>query len=427
MLAIAHTSLQKAKPAAHLAHDLRLFETPALMQSGDLKVFVHAQHRIALDSLSEITTWAQSLEEEVWSRLPSYKIVIHNMEAQNIDMTDNASMIRSVELLTNPNTGNGKLFESPSDIKRLRWSNEYRANEQLVFLVLELVKREQANEVLEQGIYWGGRHHQCEILELDHLLTRCNRCEHYGHKTVFCRGPLRCERCSGHHATLYCQNVHFRCPACAGPHSVQDPSCPAKMAIKNRIRQTRFSPDGDGILCASADLMLPPNMTTNTYTIQDIKASLTRPQTPDPLPRRGPAFPNGDSRHMAQQLRDIPASIPSQPGPTLNAPALDRQRPTMPALRKVPSGVPSGPRGEESANGLAERITQPPGSARRTTLAPVVPFNLPPRVPKGPKSHLSSKRGPPEATTSEAMPESRKRIKMEPTSPRSSPLSLYKF
>lgn len=162
---------------------------------------------------------------------------------------------------------------------------------------------------------------------------------------------------------MNCQSAHVRCPACAGPHSVQDPRCPAKMAIKNRLRQTRFSADGNGVLCAPPDPMLPPNFAADTFAIQDIKASLTRPPVPDSLPRRRPAFPNGNTRNLPQQLRDIPASTPSQLPPTLNAPALDRHRSTIPALREAPLGVPSGPRGEESANGL-HRTDYPPARLR---------------------------------------------------------------
>ena len=72
-------------------------------------------------------------------------------------------------------------------------------------------------------------------------LTRCGRCQGYGHVARKCSARLRCGKCALHHFTWDCGSTFARCAVCNGDHIASSSICPARPQDKARSQQLRKS------------------------------------------------------------------------------------------------------------------------------------------------------------------------------------------
>ena len=68
-------------------------------------------------------------------------------------------------------------------------------------------------------------------------LSRCGRCQGYGHVAGRCSARLRCGRCALHHFTWECESTFARCAVCNGDHIASSAICPARPQEKPRSQQ----------------------------------------------------------------------------------------------------------------------------------------------------------------------------------------------
>ena len=72
-------------------------------------------------------------------------------------------------------------------------------------------------------------------------LTRCGKCQGYGHVAGKCSARLRCGKCALHHFTWKCRSTFARCAVCNGDHIASSAVCPARPQDKARSQQLRKS------------------------------------------------------------------------------------------------------------------------------------------------------------------------------------------
>ena len=72
-------------------------------------------------------------------------------------------------------------------------------------------------------------------------LTRCGKCQGYGHVAGKCSARLRCGKCALHHVTWKCRSTFARCAVCNGDHIASSTICPARPQEKARSQQVRKS------------------------------------------------------------------------------------------------------------------------------------------------------------------------------------------
>ena len=83
-----------------------------------------------------------------------------------------------------------------------------------------------------------------KITEIDEeklRLTRCGKCQGYGHVAGKCSARLRCGKCALHHFTWSCRSTFARCAVCNGDHIASSAVCPARPQDKARSQQLRKS------------------------------------------------------------------------------------------------------------------------------------------------------------------------------------------
>ena len=84
--------------------------------------------------------------------------------------------------------------------------------------------------------------YQCSVSKLNTKLSRCFKCQKYGHLGEDCRGRPNCGRCSGPHITKGCQSNKIKCVNCGKDgHPAYANSCPKRQQILQAVHKKPVS------------------------------------------------------------------------------------------------------------------------------------------------------------------------------------------
>ena len=125
-------------------------------------------------------------------------------------------------------------LRSVDDIRDIRWCRGHKKESSLV---IEFRTDQQADEVLNSGVYVRGKHYKCQYYD-GKKLPRCGKCQAYGHYKRRCSSVRQCGRCASQHRRSACTSKTKVCANCHGSHLANASSCPAKEAYKNKHRYT---------------------------------------------------------------------------------------------------------------------------------------------------------------------------------------------
>ena len=227
LLAVAHRALNEDPTLPENALGVRWLSGAIQMESGDMKVFVHAENPEDLEFLAQNTTWARALEHCEAALVESYEVMIRGVRvtSMNLDHFDSKAMV--IDRVAGLNSRGATSLNRPDDIRDIRWQKPATLQKRSASAIINFVTLEHANYALENGLYWDGIDHECEIMGANYRLRRCKNCQTYGHEPDVCSGPLRCGNCSESHLNKDCKSTTRTCPVCSGPHSVWSEKCPA--------------------------------------------------------------------------------------------------------------------------------------------------------------------------------------------------------
>ena len=122
-------------------------------------------------------------------------------------------------------------------ITGLRWlSNAYKTK-QYSSLVIDLPTPEMADALILNGIVDAKETKSVERFDQAASLTRCYRCQEYGHIARTCKNEIRCAECNQAHDTRTHKDVApAAIPGCAAcgkkGHTAYNADCPFKMKMK---------------------------------------------------------------------------------------------------------------------------------------------------------------------------------------------------
>lgn len=221
-----------------------------LLDTGDVEIIAHAEHRGDLERLIQTTAWHEEFERSL-GPLPTqtYKVRMHKMKSEGpfrVTFTNRKEKSTFIKTLTDINFPVESDNDNRTIMGDLSWSdrNPVRKKERGKALVIEFLFPEQANKAIADTMFWQGRRHRCTIagqLPVWHL--RCIKCQHYGHLDHKCSAEPRCGYCAGHHRTKNCTSTHSECVLCGGPHHSTVGDCPAKEHAKNTHRYFQITPE----------------------------------------------------------------------------------------------------------------------------------------------------------------------------------------
>ena len=111
-------------------------------------------------------------------------------------------------------------------------------------LVAEVTSETMANRLIKEGVVQGFAIKSCKYFEREATVTRCYRCQGFGHTQAHCRSATHtCGHCGDQHETKKCQNTtRARCVNCkkAG-HKPWERNCEALGEEKERAKKNLAS------------------------------------------------------------------------------------------------------------------------------------------------------------------------------------------
>ena len=175
-------------------HTVRRLSTPEILESGDIKAFVHAEDPRDLEFLTEdvITNWPRELENEGNVTDTPYKVMIRRINVESKDLYDldvitkvieelvglnvmkfgrfmrlielinylrssvHASVLclrRLTKRISNTTASRINSLTTPDDIRDIHWYKDYRPGSQVGSAITHFGSHEKANDDIVNGIF----------------------------------------------------------------------------------------------------------------------------------------------------------------------------------------------------------------------------------------------------------------------------------
>ena len=228
------SSLETMRSLGHDAPDSIQLTNAMLLDNGDVEVHAHAEAKEDMERLSRIQGWDLVFEKSISVPAKSYAVETPRISVDDLNMQTRKSKATAIRELLDENLRFVFSLRSVDDIRNIRWCSGHKKKSGLI---IEFPTAQQADEVLNSGVYIRGKHYKCQYY-VGKKLTRCGTCQAYGHYKRRCSSVRRCGGCASQHRRSACTSKTRICANCHGPHPANAPSCPAKEAYKQTLRYT---------------------------------------------------------------------------------------------------------------------------------------------------------------------------------------------
>lgn len=236
MRKIREAVMGKTKPAEDGKFpSITYFLGAELLDNGNVRLWANSTNEYvfhendAFNGLEKMPSWDQAIFTNFASHLTepheSYPVEVKDVAVSVVDLRNRKQKAAVITDLVKNN-----LMAIPSlhiDIVRdIRFSRP-TTNDSIQALVLDVSDILTANEIIDQGLQWGGRRYDCEVFDRS-FLDQCGHCQAYGHIANVCSDPPRCGKCTERHRTGTCKSSSLTCALCNGPHTPGSRRCQSK-------------------------------------------------------------------------------------------------------------------------------------------------------------------------------------------------------
>ena len=229
-----YRSLHKIIATRESLLDLIHLSEPRLVDDGNV-IFGADTDLQDLFNPASMKAWNAEFEADISPSVPTFEIVLIQIAINSMNIATRQSKADVMHKLIGINKHRFSSLHGHSDIIDLSWA-PHSAKKKSTSLLIEFSNRQLANEVLQQGIAWEGEIHACRMTGDGFRVTRCSRCQAYGHPEVRCSAPHRCGICAEAHPTKDCTSHNQQCAACGGQHQAKNVNCPVRIAERKKLR-----------------------------------------------------------------------------------------------------------------------------------------------------------------------------------------------
>lgn len=194
-----------------------------VLDSGDVEIIAHAEHRRDLERLIQTTAWHEEFERSL-GPLPiqTYKVNMQNMKIGCMEIRNRKEKSGVVMTLLDTNfpveSDNGNCTIT-GDISWCGRDLGEKKEKKTTALTIEFLFPEHANKAILNGLHWQGQLHACNISHRHSFgLQRCENCLQYDHLRKTCSAEPRCSKCAGQHQEKDCTSTIIKCFLCGGSH-----------------------------------------------------------------------------------------------------------------------------------------------------------------------------------------------------------------
>lgn len=185
--------------------------------------------------------WLSVVGDRAIVRPQRYTVMAHGIP---VTAFDNSEQERGLEALhaMNPNA-----ISRGARILRFHWRQRaLKLNKQYSSLLLDVESAQGANALIREGLVFNGEIKEIELFEPECLITRCYKCQRYGHNAKYCQAAERCSLCAAPgHARNLCpvasQDAQRACVNCTGRHASGSSQCPQQQAQAQKAQKAMLS------------------------------------------------------------------------------------------------------------------------------------------------------------------------------------------
>lgn len=140
---------------------MQWLSTPEILESGDIKAFVHAEDPSDLEFFTEdvIINWPRELENESNVNDTTYKVMIRGITVESMDLYDQDDITKVIEEFIGLNASKTNSLTTHDDIRNIYWYKDYRPGRWVGSAILHFGSHEKANDAIVSGVFWDGEHH----------------------------------------------------------------------------------------------------------------------------------------------------------------------------------------------------------------------------------------------------------------------------
>ena len=224
----AEEILRELKDTRIQRQGVEQLETARRLRSGDL--LVQTTTVDAKEDLEKNTTWLTGRYASARVIRKTYPVIAHGIKVEGFSINAWPEAKKKLE------RDNQRLYPN-LEIAGVRWlSNAYKTKK-YSSLVLDLLTPEMADALILNGIISEKETKSVERFDQAASLTRCYRCQEYGHIARTCKNEVRCAECNQAHDTrTHRETAPKATPGCAacgkGGHTAYDADCPFKAKMK---------------------------------------------------------------------------------------------------------------------------------------------------------------------------------------------------
>ena len=222
-----------------------------LLKNGNIEVVAHAEHREDLERLHRTSAWHEVFERSL-GPLPvqTYNVRMYNIRIGCMTFGESKEKAAIINALTDENFP----VDCDNSIRNIIGNIDFeplkprRRGRKTRTLMVKFLFPEPANKAFRNGLWWQGTNYTCDIADPRYVLSRCRKCQHYGHWIEDCSAEPQCGYCAGRHQTQKCPSnpdpfsnksgapklVNRKCVLCGGPHSSTDRGCLVQKKIKSK-------------------------------------------------------------------------------------------------------------------------------------------------------------------------------------------------
>ncbi|CAD6580870.1 MAG: hypothetical protein ASARMPRED_000353 [Alectoria sarmentosa] len=193
------STLETMRSLGHSAPDSIQLTNAMLLDNGDVEVHAHAETKEDMERLSRIRGWDLEFEKSISAPAKSYAVRTSRISVDSLNIRIRKQKAAVIRKLLEENLRFAVSLRSVDDIRDIRWCRGHKKESSLV---IEFRTDQQADEVLNSGVFPGAENVKPTVITRDAVLLCVNA-----------------------------EDVHHSIVANAS-------SCPAKEGYKNKLRYT---------------------------------------------------------------------------------------------------------------------------------------------------------------------------------------------
>ena len=204
------------------------------LPSGDILLSTLTEK--ARIELEKNNAWLRAVAPTAEVRRTTFPVFIHGVRVQGVNTNE---QLRAIAAIRDENSQ----LHPGLEITRVSWTKRAISEQKRYSsLILEAASPETANRIITHGLIHEGEIKTCIRFLSEARVTRCHKCQKYGHIARICKNRTACAECAEEHPAEACTKgpeMNRKCVSCKGNHRSGSQQCEFERKERDRAAYVR--------------------------------------------------------------------------------------------------------------------------------------------------------------------------------------------